>query len=108
MHLGVDRLNVSQQMCPHGKAASRTTGCASRAVPAGRGRCGHPLQISTGDTHLEPCVSAGLPRTRQMWMYWRVSSKGPGRYPRDFMYKGMLRELGFSLENRTLKETLSM
>lgn len=74
----VDKLNVSQQMCPHGKAASSITGCAGSW-----GRCGHSLPFSTGDTHLQSCVSAGLPRARRMWMCWRVSSKGAGRCPRD-------------------------
>lgn len=40
----VDKVNVSQQMCPHGKAASSTTGCANRAVPAAEANVVTPFQ----------------------------------------------------------------
>lgn len=88
---------------PHGKAASRTTGCASRAVPAGRGRCGHSLLVSTGDTHLEPCVTA---RTRKCGCNGGCPAKGQEGI------QGILctRECWglFCLEKRTPRETLLM
>lgn len=52
-------------MCPRGKAVSSTTGCASRAVPAGQGRCGHSLLVSTGEAHLEFCVQGWAPQNKR-------------------------------------------